>query len=375
MSGPWVEEVTWGDLDGRPVSLFDLRNSSGTKVEISNYGGIVRSVEIPDRDGAPDNVVLNLPTFDDYVRYNPAPCATAPEGLGLYFGAIIGRYANRVSRGRFDLEGRHYEIPVNDGANALHGGACGFDQKVWSASSAMSASSVSLRLEHVSEAGDMGFPGRLATVATYTLEEENRLTLHFEASTDATTVVNLTNHTYWDLGGALAGGAADSHVLTINADHYLACSAELLPTGDLEPVDGTALDFRQPRVVSERIRSADRQMLHGRGYDHCWALERRDGAGLALAATLEHPASGRRLRLWTTQPGLQFYSGNFLDGRPVGAHGRTYRQGDGLALEPQHFPDSPNQPSFPGVQLAPGEVYDQTIVFEFSVVTGGNGSI
>ncbi len=365
-----MEEAAWGQVAGHPVSLFTLANSSGTRVEISNYGGIVRRVEVPDRDGALANVVLNLATPEDYARHNPAPCAAVPEGLGLYFGAIIGRYANRIGGGCFELEGQRFTVPVNDGGNALHGGACGFDQKVWAASVPDHCGGASIRLEYSSEAGEMGFPGRLTTVATYTLDEGNRLSLHFEAVTTATTVVNLTNHTYWDLGAGRCGVAAESHSLQVNAGRYLPTDARLLPTGDPETVEGTAFDFRQPRMVGERIRDAGTQLLRARGYDHCWVLDGQGNGkgGLALAATLEHPASGRRMRLWTTQPGLQFYSGNFLDGRAVGADGRAYRQGDGLALEPQHFPDSPNRPTFPGTELRPAEIYDHTIVFEMSVV-------
>jgi aldose 1-epimerase len=333
------------------------------KVEILNYGGIIQSVLFPDRNGEENNVVLGFRHLDEYVKDNSAPTPTNPDSAGPYFGALVGRFANRVTGGRLEVDGAEYRVPVNEGPNALHGGEVGFDQKVWHPTVVRGESTVGLALEYVSPAGEMGFPGTLSTVATYTLDNYNRLTLTFQATTDATTLVNLTNHTYWNLAGE-SGGPIYDHVLHINADRYSPVDEALLPTGELLPVEGTAFDFRNAAPIGERIRDADPQLIIGGGYDLNWVLNQTSPGSLVLAATVTDPKTGRGLKVHTTQPGIQFYSGNFLNGKITGSGGRAYRQSDGFALETQHFPDAPNHPNFPSTTLRPGERFEETTIFE-----------
>jgi aldose 1-epimerase len=358
-----IEHVV-GEVRGEPVYEYVMANGAGTEVTILNYGGIVRSVRFPDRGGRTDNVVLGFRALDEYVRFNAAQTAANPEGAGTFFGALIGRYANRIAGGRFRVGGQSCQAPANSGGNALHGGDVGFDQRVWGPTVIRDDGVVGLHLDLTSPAGDMGFPGTLTAAATYTLDDANRLTLTLEATTDAPTVVNLTNHSYWDLAGEHAGTIYD-HVLQIDADAYTPVDEALIPTGELRPVAGTPFDFREPTAVGGRIREEDPQLVIARGYDHNWALNTGGTGSLLLAATVFDPKGGRGLRLHTTQPGLQFYSGNFLNGSVVGSGGRIYRQGDGFALETQHFPDAPNHPEFASTELRPGERYSETTVFEF----------
>jgi len=332
---------------------------------VLTYGGIIQTLEVPDASGEVENVVLG---FDDLAGYvednNPGP----------YFGALIGRYGNRIAGGSFELDGTTYQLPLNNGPNTLHGGPAGFDTKVWEATDVSNDDVAALELELVSEDGDQGFPGTLTSTVTYTLDADARLEVHYEATTDAATVVNLTQHTYWNLAGENSGSIYD-HELQIDASGYTPVDETLIPTGEIAPVEGTPFDFRQPTAIGERIRQDDQQLLYGQGYDHNWALDRegngaREGSdsedALEQAAVLRDPGSGRTLTISTTEPGLQFYSGNFLDGTLVGTGGTIYRQGDGLALETQHYPDSPNQPDFPSTTLLPAEVYDSTTVFQLS---------
>jgi aldose 1-epimerase len=362
---PAISEEPLGEVDGQVVKRYTLSNTLGLEVQILSYGGIIQSLALPDRNGNLANVVLGFSVLDDYLAYNPAPTAMKPQGAGTYFGALIGRYANRIADGEFALDDNQYSVPANDGRNSLHGGDIGFDQKVWAASGFQSDGVVGVRLEYVSRAGEMGFPGTLTTVATYSLDGANRLALLFEATTDAPTVLNLTNHTYWNLAGEGSGTIYD-HLLSVNADHYTPLTDMFVPTGQVLPVAGTAFDFRQPMVIGERIRADDAQLAIGHGYDHNWAVNQTRPRSLVLAATASDPGSGRCLRVYTTQPGIQFYSGNFLDGRVRGRSGRAYRQSDGFALETQHFPGSPNHPAFPSTVLRPGEKYEETTVFELS---------
>jgi aldose 1-epimerase len=335
---------------------------------VLTYGGVIQTLEVPDEHGDVDNVVLG---FADLAGYE--------SDADPYFGSLIGRYGNRIAGGTFELDGETYTLPQNDGENTLHGGDVGFDDRVWEATD-VSGGDVSggdvaaLQLRLVSEDGDQGFPGTLTTTVTYTLDEDSRLTVHYEATTDAPTVVNLTQHTYWNLSGEGSGTIYD-HELQIDASGFTPVDETLIPTGEIAPVEGTPFDFREPTPIGERIRVNDQQLLYGQGYDHNWVLDREDDGAregsdsedaLEQAAALYDPDSGRTLTIETTEPGLQFYSGNFLDGTIVGTGGNIYRQGDGLALETQHFPDSPNQPEFPSTELRPGEVYDSTTVFELS---------
>jgi aldose 1-epimerase len=327
--------------DGRAVDRYTLANGNGMAVSIITYGGIVQAVEVPGRDGERANVTLGFAELAGYVA--PAYVASTP-----FFGALIGRCANRIARGRFTLDGATYALPLNDPPNHLHGGgAAGFDVQVWDARAFRSADAVGVRLTHVSPAGEGGYPGRLATTVAYTLDAGNVLRIAYEAATDAPTIVNLTSHSYWNLAGEASGTIYD-HRLQVHASRYMPVDDTRIPTGELAPVAGTRMDFRRPRAL-------------GDGYDHNWVLD-----GGPVAAVLADPVSGRVLTVVTDQPGLQVYSGNFLDGTLVGAGGTPYPRGAGVALETQHFPDSPNHPAFPSTVLRPGETYRTSTLLRFS---------
>ncbi len=350
---PSIDRQRYGTAPGgAPVHLYKLTNSHCMRVKIITYGGIIQSLSVPNRHGRSRNVALGFSSLDDYVEQNDP-----------YFGAIIGRYANRIANGEFTLDGVTYELPVNNDPNTLHGGPKGFHTKVWDAQPVQDADSVGLRLSYTSRDGEQGFPGRLETEVTYTLTENNALRMHYMATTSKPTVVNLTNHSYFNLGGEGTGTIYD-HKLKINANRYTPVDSTLIPTGRIARVAGTPFDFRTPKAVGARIRNSHPQLLTGLGYDHNYVLN--GGRGLQPAARLADPKSGRVLHILTTEPGVQFYSGNFLDGTLVGTSGHTYRQGDGLALETQHYPDSPNQRHFPSTVLRPNETYDTTTVFRFS---------
>ena len=287
-----ITEQAAGQVRGEPVHNYVLSNAAGTEVSVLSYAGIVRSVKFADRDGRGDNVVLGFRTLAEYVRYNPARTTASPEGAGTFFGALIGRYANRIAGGRFRLGGRSCQVPANNGANSLHGGEVGFDQKVWAPEVTCDDGAVGLRLEYTSPAGEMGFPGTLLTAATYTLDNANCLTLVLEATTNAPTVVNLTNHTYWDLAGEQAG-TIYGHVLQIDADAYTPVDEALIPTGEIRPVAGTPFDFREPTAIGGRIREGDPQLLAAWGYDHNWVLNGGSSGTLRPVATVLDPSSGR----------------------------------------------------------------------------------
>jgi aldose 1-epimerase len=361
--GPATSVEPFGKApDGTPVERWTLSNGDVT-MRVLTWGGVIQTLEMPDAHGDVDNVVLGFADLAGYVGDDDP-----------YFGSLIGRYGNRIAGGSFTLDGTTYQLPVNNGPNTLHGGPTGFDDQVWEATDVTDDEEAALRLHLVSPDGDQGFPGTVTTTVTYRLDAESRLTVHYEATTDAPTVINLTQHTYWNLAGEGSGTILD-HELQIDAAGFTPVDETLIPTGEIAPVEGTPFDFREPTAIGARIRDDDQQLLYGQGYDHNWALDResngaREGSDaedpLEEAAVLHDPQSGRTLTILTTEPGLQFYSGNFLDGTLVGTSGRIYRQSDGLALETQHFPDSPNQPSFPSTELRPGEVYDSTTVFELS---------
>jgi aldose 1-epimerase len=348
--------------DGTAVERWTLANGD-TTMRVLTYGGVIQTLEVPDAGGEVENVVLGYSDLDGYVAQGDP-----------YFGALIGRYGNRIAGGQFTLDGQTYQLPLNNGPNTLHGGPGGFSERVWTATDVSDDDVAALRLELVSEDGDQGFPGTLTTTVTYSLDAESRLTVHYEATTDAPTVVNLTQHSYWNLAGE-GSGSIYGHELEIDASGYTPVDATLIPTGEVASVEGTPFDFREATAIGARIREDDQQLLYGQGYDHNWALDREDDGAregsdsedaLEQAAVLRDPDSGRTLTISTTEPGLQFYSGNFLNGTLVGTGGTVYRQGDGLALETQHFPDSPNQPDFPSTELRPGETYDSTTVFDLS---------
>jgi aldose 1-epimerase len=360
VGSPTIGKAPFGSVDGQSVDVFTLANRRGMTVRILTYGGIIQELTVPDRSGHEANVVLGFPTLADYVAHN-SPVA----GGGVYFGALIGRYANRIAKGTFTLDGQTFHVPVNNNGNSLHGGTIGFDKKVWSATEIHGTDSVGLRLTYVSPNGEMGYPGTLTSVVTYTLDNANRLGIHYQATTDAPTIINLTNHSYFNLAGE-ASGDIYRQLLQINANQFTPTDTTQIPTGQLAPVAGTAMDFTRRTPIGTRINQNDPQLLTGQGYDLNWVLNRPNNGALAFAARAIDPVSGRMLSIFTTQPGIQFYSGNFLTGTLVGTSGHAYRQSDGFALETQHFPDSPNHANFPSTVLRPGQSYDQTTVFQLS---------
>jgi len=350
--------------DGRPVHEHILDNGAGLRLHAINVGGIVRELRCRDRDRDDANVVLGFASLADYLERNPN------------FGTLVGRHANRIAGGRFSLVGRSYRLTSNEGANSLHGGVVGFGKRWWDIEPLPVASdgSVALLLALTSDDGDQGYPGRLRVEVRYTLTPANEWRIDYRATTDRPTVVNLTNHSYFNLAGA---GSVLDHVLTLHASRYTEIDAQLIPTRIAE-VAGTPFDFRTPRAIGERIRDDAAQLLLARGYDHNWIVDGSDDGGdaaaaqprLQRAARLVDPGSGRVLEIETSEPGVQFYAGNQLDGRLVGSEGRTYRQSDGLCLETQHFPDSPNRPDFPSTVLRPGETFTSTTVHRFSILDG-----
>ncbi|GAA4615215.1 galactose mutarotase [Actinoallomurus liliacearum] len=349
---PTISKDLFGTLsDGTKVWRYTL-SSSAISVKIITYGGIVQRLDAPDRHGHRANVVLGFPKLDDYVaKNNPGP----------YFGALIGRYGNRIAKGTFTLDGTTYHLPLNNNGNSLHGGPKGFDTKAWTATPVKTKDAVGVRLDYTSPDGDMNYPGTLKASVTYTLSGGS-LRLDYRATTDKATIVNLTNHSYFNLAGEGSGGIYD-HRLRLNADRYTPVDSTLIPTGQLAPVAGTPMDFTKATPIGARIRDGFQQLAYGQGYDHNWVL---NGSGFRLAAEVGEPTSGRVLKIYTDQPGIQFYSGNFLDGTLYGTSGRQYRQGDGFALETQHFPDSPNHPDFPSTVLRPGQTYRTSTVWSLS---------
>jgi aldose 1-epimerase len=342
--------------DGVAVEEYTLTNASGMEVKLITYGGTITSVRVPDRDGEFENVTLGFDNLADYETKSP------------YFGSITGRYANRIASGMFSIEGEEYTLAINNDPNALHGGLKGFDKVVWAAEEVENDEGIGVRFSYLSPAGEEGYPGNLDTTVTYTLTDDNEILMDYVATTDEPTIVNLTNHAYWNLAGE-GQGTIDEHVLMIDADRFTPVDATLIPTGELAPVDDTPFDFREPRAIGNRNRSDHEQIVAGRGYDHNWVLNREsfEDTSMMLAARLLERGSGRVLEVWTDQPGIQFYAGNFLDGTIYGTSDRAYRQGDGLALETQHFPDSPNQPDFPSVVLQPDETYQTRSIYRFTV--------
>lgn len=342
---------------GEAVEAFTLTNGKGVSATVITYGATLQSLIAPDKAGQKADIVLGFNDAAAYVKN------------ATYFGATVGRFANRIGKGRFVLDGKTYQLALNNnGVAALHGGVKGFDKVVWKVLDTKSGPTASVTLGYVSPDGDQGYPGTVNATATYALDEQNQLTITYGATTDKPTIVNMTNHALFNVAGEGAPEGAMGNVLTIPADGYTPVDNELIPTGAITPVAGTAFDFRAPTAVGERIRDAsDPQLIVGKGYDHNFVLNGKAGGAPRLAARLADPKSGRVLEILSDQPGVQFYAGNFLDGSWIGKSGKLYRQGDGIALEPQHFPDAPNKPQFAPVRLDPGKTYRNVMIFKVGV--------
>jgi aldose 1-epimerase len=347
-----VTKAPFGLADGRSVEIYTLANSKGSEARIMTYGGTVVSLKVPDKEGKFGDVVLGYDSLADYQK------ATA------YFGALIGRYGNRVGKGKFSIDGKEFKLAVNNGVNHLHGGLKGFDKVVWTASPSVQADGAHLELSYLSRDGEEGYPGNLNVKVEYVLTENNELKIIYSAVTDKPTVINLTHHSYFNLAGAGQGTILD-HQLTLNADRFTPTDSGSIPTGELRSVKGTPFDFIKATAIGSRIDQNDEQLKFGNGYDHNFVLSKDKPLG--LAATVYESTSGRVMEVFTTEPGVQFYTGNFLDGAIKGKNGQDYPRRSGFCLEAQHFPDSPNQPKFPSTVLRPGKTYTQTTIYKFSV--------
>ena len=344
-----VEATVFGKMpDGTDIKIYTLSNSKGMTARVTEYGAILTELWVPDRNGKTGNVVLGFDNLERYVKGHP------------FFGATTGRVANRIAKGKFTLDGKEYTLAVNNGPNHLHGGTAGFDKRVWKSRPIRGLSrEASVEFTYLSRDGEEGYPGNLTTTVVYTLTDDNELRIDYTATTDEATIVNLTNHSYFNLGEP---GSILDHLLTINADRYTAADATLIPTGELAPVKGTGLDFTSPHRIGERIAQ---YMDFAKGYDHNFVLN-SGGKALGLAARVEEPKSGRIMEVWTTEPGIQLYCGNHLDGSLTGVGGAVYEQHTGFCLETQHFPDSINKPAFPSVILRPGQTFKSTTAYRFA---------
>jgi len=338
--------------DGKEVTLYTMRNKAGMEVGVMNYGGVIQSIKAPDKGGVFEDVTLGYDSLSGYLKASP------------YFGALIGRYGNRIAKGRFTLDGKEFRLQQNDGVNHLHGGVKGFDKVYWMIEDVSDSVTAKLKLTYQSQDGEEGYPGNVNVEVVYALTAENEIKIAYKAVTDKKTVLNLTQHTYFNLSGDARRDILGEQ-LEISASFFLPVDATLIPTGVLQPVAGTPFDFQKPRIIGSRIGAKDIQLANGKGYDHCWVLDKKEG--LAKVATLRDSTSGRTMEVFTDQPGIQFYSGNFLNGSNVGKGGVVYSQHTGLCLETQHFPDSPNKPSFPSTVLNPGQTYQTVTIYKFSV--------
>ena len=348
-----VEKKAYGKMpDGAPIDVYTLTNAKGMQASIITYGGVVASLTAPDRAGKYADVVLGSDSLDGWIKQTS------------YLNALIGRYGNRIGHGKFTLGGKQYALPKNNGDNTLHGGPEGFDKRVWTAAESSSAEGPALALSYTSVDGEEGFPGTLAAKVVYTLTDKNELKIDYTATTDKETVVNLTNHCYFNLAGQGEGDILQ-HEVTIDADRFTPVDSGLIPTGELRPVQGTPFDFTKSTAIGARIGQDDEQLKFGQGYDHNWILNKGAG-GLTKAAEVYEPGTGRVLEVWTTEPALQFYTGNSLDGTVQGKGGKTYPKRNAFCMETQHYPDSPNHPAFPSTTLEPGATYHTTTVYRFS---------
>jgi aldose 1-epimerase len=349
-----MKRDSFGKTPDGSVDLFTLTNSNGVSVAITTYGGRVVSVKVPDKKGTMGDVVLGFDTLDGYLAENP------------YFGALIGRYGNRIGKARFTLDGKVHELAANDGLNSLHGGKKGFDKVIWTPADVSTADMAALELRYVSKDGEEGYPGELTSVVTYSLTKQNELKIDYQATTTMNTVLNLTNHSYWNLAGQGEGDILGHHLM-IAAGKFTPVDKTLIPTGELKTLDKSPLDFRNSTAIGERIDKDDEQLKFGKGYDHNFCIDGADGT-LKRCAIVADATSGRTMEVLTTQPGVQFYTGNFLDGTLKGKGGKVYGHRSALCLETQHYPDSPNKPDFPTTELKPGESYKHTTVYRFTAL-------
>jgi len=348
-----ISKQSWGaSASGEQIDLYTLRNANGLETTITNYGGRIVTLKTPDRNGHLEDIVLGFDSIEPYLVKNP------------FFGALVGRFANRIANAQFELDGKVYRLARNNGENALHGGIKGFDKVVWRARETTVSGAPALELTYFSKDGEEGYPGDLTVTVTYSLTADNQLRIDYAATTDKSTVLNLTNHSYFDLSGQAQGNILD-HIVTINADRFTPINTHLIPTGELRSVAGTVFDFRKPVRIGDRIDDKDQQMAYSQGYDHNYVLNSR-GSDPSLAARVTDPRSGRAMEVLTTQPGVQFYTGNHLDGTVKGKGGMVYGFRHAFCFETQHFPDSPNQPEFPSTKLSPGDHYRETTIFRFS---------
>jgi aldose 1-epimerase len=351
---PSVKSKHYGDMpDGKKVTEYTLKNENGLVVKVIDYGAIVTELWIPDRDGKMADVVLGYDNLDGYLEVTP------------YFGAIVGRYGNRIALGEFSIDGETYSLATNNDLNHLHGGNVGFDKVVWKSKGYSDDEESGVKLTYHSPDGEEGYPGNLKSTVVYALNNQNELVIRYHAETDKPTVVNLTHHGYWNLRGQ-GNGSILGHELTLNAKFFTPVDEGLIPTGEIRSVEGTPMDFSRPKRIGSRIDADCEQLTFGGGYDHNWVLD-KSGGGMTFAARLYDPDSGRQMEVYTEEPGIQFYCGNFLDGTLTGKEGKVYHYRYGLCLETQHFPDSPNKGHFPSTRLNPGEVYETTTVHKFSV--------
>jgi len=347
-----------GVIDGKEVALYTLKNNKGMVAQITNFGGRIINLWTPDSSGKFDDVVTGFATFEDY-----------KNARGSYFGALIGRYGNRIANGKFTLDGVEYQLPLNNGKTSLHGGPNGFNTVVWDARKFKNAKQEdALELKYLSRDGEAGYPGNLSVTVVYTLTNKNELKIEYLATTDKKTIVNLTNHTFFNLHGFSSGEAKsiNSHVLQINAKKYNPTNKALIPTGEQAAVAGTPMDFTKPTIIGERVEQDFQDLKNAKGYDHNWILDKKAGK-LTEAAVIYEPSNGRLMRVLTTEPGMQFYGGNFFKGKETGKYGEVYHHRTSFAMETQHFPDSPNQPAFPSTELKPGEAYRHVCIYKFEI--------
>jgi aldose 1-epimerase len=352
-----IDKAPFGTADGIPVDLYTLKNDHGITLKVTNYGGTVTSLVVPDKKGVGSDIVLGFSTIDGYT-------GDAFQKANPYFGALIGRYGNRIGGAKFTLEGKEYSLAKNNGPNNLHGGVKGFDKKVWDAKEVKGKGAVGVELTYVSTAGEEGFPGDLTAKVTYWLTDKNELKIDYTATTDTATICNLTHHSYFNLGGEGSGDILGTDI-TLHASKFTPVDSTLIPTGELKDVEKTPFDFRKATTIGARINDEDTQLKYGKGYDHNWVIDRKGATGLVLAATAYDSATGRAMDVLTTEPGIQLYSGNFLDGSLVGKSGKPYVHRSGFCLETQHYPDSPNKPEWPTTELKPGQTYKTTTVYKF----------